>query len=86
MRLRTLGQLSRRKSYESKSPRRNFNNRRSYFQPEYRYRGVEIYGATLARSSTALEWPVKIFLTPLVCRFFCYINPVYFRLDIPQTT
>jgi hypothetical protein len=41
---------------------------------------------TLARSNTALEWPVKIFLTPLVCRLFCYINPVYFRLDIPQTT
>ena len=26
---------------------------------------------TLARSSTALEWPVKIFLAPLVCVLFC---------------
>ena len=26
---------------------------------------------TLARSSPALEWPVKIFLAPLVCVLFC---------------
>ena len=37
-------------------------------------------------SSSALEWPVKICVAPLVFILFWYFDTVYFRLDIPQTT